>query len=201
MNIRARLTPEETISRILDVAEEHFRRVGYSKTAVGDIAQELGMSSANIYRFFPSKSAINEAICNRMLAESHGIMQAIVEREGSAAERLKALLMAINAYNSSRYTDERRMHEMIAVAMEENWSVVQTHLAFVVETIARLIAEGVARGEFKPVADLPAKALTVKQCCCAIMHPMMIGECQRHGMASPDQVERITSFVVDALKV
>jgi AcrR family transcriptional regulator len=201
MNVRARLTPEETVTRILDVAEEQFRRVGYGKTAVGDIAQELGMSSANIYRFFPSKSAINEAICNRMLAESHAIMQAIVERGGPAAERLKALLVAINAFNSTRYTDERRIHEMVAVAMEENWGVVQTHLAFVVEAIGRLIAEGVARGEFRPVADTAATALTIKQCCCSIMHPMMIGECQRHGIAGPDQVERITSFVVDALKV
>jgi len=44
---------EETRARILKVAEEHFRRIGYHKTSVADIASELGMSPANVYRFFP----------------------------------------------------------------------------------------------------------------------------------------------------
>ncbi|MGL5116858.1 MAG: TetR/AcrR family transcriptional regulator [Beijerinckiaceae bacterium] len=201
MNIRQRLTPEETVTRILAVAEEHFRRVGYGKTAVADIADELGMSSANIYRFFPSKSAINEAICNRMLDECHAMMREVSARPGTVAERLKGLLMATHSFNSGRYTGERRMHEMVAVAMEENWESVQRHLTFVVETIAGLIAEGIASGEFRPVADLQSAALTIKQCCCSILHPMMIAECLKHDMGGPDQAERITGFVVDALKV
>ena len=45
--------------RILDVAEEHFRHIGFQKTTVADIAKCLGMSSANEYRFFPSRMAIN----------------------------------------------------------------------------------------------------------------------------------------------
>jgi AcrR family transcriptional regulator len=58
MNIRQRISAEDMRERILVVAEEHFRRVGYGKTAVADIAGALGMSPANIYRFFSSKSAI-----------------------------------------------------------------------------------------------------------------------------------------------
>ena len=57
---------DEARARILGVAEEHFRRVGYHKTSVADIAAELGMSPANVYRFFPSRDAINESICGRL---------------------------------------------------------------------------------------------------------------------------------------
>jgi AcrR family transcriptional regulator len=43
--VRRRTTgPDEVRARILDVAEEHFRRVGHRKTSVADIASELGMS-------------------------------------------------------------------------------------------------------------------------------------------------------------
>ena len=52
---------EATRARIEETAERLFRTMGYQKTAVADIARELGMSPANVYRFFPSKSAINEA--------------------------------------------------------------------------------------------------------------------------------------------
>ncbi|MBV9588106.1 MAG: helix-turn-helix transcriptional regulator, partial [Hyphomicrobiales bacterium] len=45
--------------------------MGYSKTTVSDIAASLSMSAANVYRFFPSKGAINDALCRRMLAALH----------------------------------------------------------------------------------------------------------------------------------
>src|SRR4051794_12252262 len=44
----------DTAKRILDEAERLFRHYGYSKTTVADIARELGMSPANIYRFYAS---------------------------------------------------------------------------------------------------------------------------------------------------
>ena len=59
---------ETTRAEIVTTAERLFRSLGYQKTAVADIARELGMSPANIYRFFPSKAAINEAICARTLS-------------------------------------------------------------------------------------------------------------------------------------
>ena len=58
--IRTGADSDEARARILEVAEEHFRRIGYHKTSVADIASELGMSPANVYRFFPSRDAINE---------------------------------------------------------------------------------------------------------------------------------------------
>jgi len=41
----------EVRARILEVAEGHFRRIGYHKTSVADISAELGMSPANVYPF------------------------------------------------------------------------------------------------------------------------------------------------------
>ena len=52
----------DTQERILVVAERLFRQIGYQKTTVADIAKELRMSPANVYRFFDSKKAINEGV-------------------------------------------------------------------------------------------------------------------------------------------
>ncbi len=200
MNVRPKLSPEETASRILDVAEEHFRRVGYAKTAIADLAEDLGMSSANIYRYFPSKGAINEAICARMLAECEALMDRIMAGPGSAGERLRSLLLTIYAYNSRCYVAERRMHDMVAVAMEEDWGAVKQHIEDIVARIGRLIGEGVAAGEFRPVDDIPALAFTVKQATVTIMHPLNIAECMRHGLAGQAEAERLCDFVLLALK-
>jgi len=62
MNPQVKLRPDDTRARIMETADALFRRMGFAKTAVADIAAELGMSPANVYRFFPSKNDIVEAI-------------------------------------------------------------------------------------------------------------------------------------------
>jgi AcrR family transcriptional regulator len=200
MNIRPRLAPEETRLRIMDVAEEHFRRVGYAKTAVADIADALGMSAANVYRFFASKGAINEAICLRILGEEHAMIDMIVAQNRPAGERLKTLLIELHRFNRSRFIGERRVHDMVEAAMEENWAAVEAHLTYVIEHIAMIMADGVQSGEFRP-CDVPVTAMTVKNTCASILHPMMIAECMRHGRDMEEQAERLSTFVVNALKV
>ena len=68
-HVQLKTKPDDTRARIIETAEALFRRLGFAKTAVADIAAELGMSPANVYRFFPSKNAIVEAICQRCLSE------------------------------------------------------------------------------------------------------------------------------------
>jgi len=48
--------------RILTTAERLFREIGYQKTTVADIARDLRMSPANVYRFFDSKKSINAGV-------------------------------------------------------------------------------------------------------------------------------------------
>ena len=76
---------EDTRARIMETAETLFRRLGFAKTAVADIAAELGMSPANVYRFFPSKNAIVEAICQRCLSELEEKAWAVARSRGAAA--------------------------------------------------------------------------------------------------------------------
>jgi AcrR family transcriptional regulator len=76
--------------------------MGFAKTAVADIAAELRMSPANVYRFFPSKNAIVEAICRRCLAELEGRAWAVARSHGSASGRLERLFLEIVRYNQEK---------------------------------------------------------------------------------------------------
>ena len=59
----------DTRERILVVAERLFRQIGYQKTTVADIAKELRMSPANVYRFFDSKKSIHEGVARVLMGE------------------------------------------------------------------------------------------------------------------------------------
>ena len=95
MNPQVRTKPDDTRARIMATAEALFRRLGFAKTAVADIASELGMSPANVYRFFPSKNAIVQAICQRFLAEVDAKAWAVARAKGPAGQRIERLILEI----------------------------------------------------------------------------------------------------------
>src|SRR2546425_13324408 len=85
MNTLLKIKPDDTRGRIMETAEALFRRIGFAKTTVAEIAAELAMSPANVYRFFSSKNAIVEAICQRCLSEVENRAWAIARSKAAAA--------------------------------------------------------------------------------------------------------------------
>jgi len=179
MNSSAPPAPDDraaaTRLSILEVAEGLFRSLGYQKTTVADIARELGMSPANVYRFFPSKSAINEAIAARLLEGITQELEAIAARPGPAAERLRAMLRLLHARHLALFFRERRMHDMVTAAMSEHWGVIAAFIARIEAAMARVLAEGAARGEFAP-HDPAVAARLLKQATLAWTHPVLIAD-------------------------
>src|SRR5215472_7370156 len=52
-------------SRILEAAERAFVRHGFHATTMQHVAAEAGMSPGNLYRYFRSKEALVEGLCER----------------------------------------------------------------------------------------------------------------------------------------
>src|SRR5689334_23495178 len=86
----------DTRERILVVAERLFRQLGYQKTTVADIAKELRMSPANVYRFFDSKKSIHEGVARTLMGEVEVEARRIAAQPGPAKPRLRELLKTIN---------------------------------------------------------------------------------------------------------
>lgn len=185
----------DTRERILEVAERLFRQIGYQKTTVGDIAKELRMSPANVYRFFESKKAIHQAVAQSLMGEVELEAQRIVAKRGAARERLRELLTTINRMNTERYVGDSKLHEMVEIAMQEDWEVCAAHIHRVTETIGAVIAQGAASGEFE-APDVPLAAL----CTCTAMmryfHPQMIAQAaSKPGPA----IDQMVDFVIAGL--
>jgi AcrR family transcriptional regulator len=197
MQARRQRAAEDTIARIIEVAEEQFRRIGYAKTAVADIARELGMSPANVYRFFASKSAINEAICEKHFAEVHGLLRAILAEDRPAAERLERFVVELHLYNKSRCVAERRLHEMVAAGMEENWSAVERHIAAIHEMVAAIVADGIRRGEFAPGLEPMDAAKAVLTACTGVLHPALIAQFAHKDLE--EDARRVLRYLLRAL--
>jgi AcrR family transcriptional regulator len=166
----------DTRERILVVAERLFRQIGYQKTTVADIAKELRMSPANVYRFFDSKKSIHEGVARGLMGEVEEAAHTIEKAEGPAAARLREQMTTINRMNTERYVGDAKMHEMVEIAMEESWEVCVAHMQVITESIAGVIAQGAASGEFD-VTDVPTAALCTCTAMMRFFHPQMIAQC------------------------
>jgi AcrR family transcriptional regulator len=151
MNTQVKAKPDDTRARIMDTAEALFRRLGYAKTAVADIAAELKMSPANVYRFFPSKNAIIEAICQRCLAELEERSWAVARSRGSAAERIEGLVLEILAYHKENHLTDQRVNDMVLAAIELSWGAIRAHKEHMRMVFEAILRDGIERGEFEPV--------------------------------------------------
>jgi AcrR family transcriptional regulator len=182
--------------RILTTAERLFREIGYQKTTVADIARDLRMSPANVYRFFDSKRSINAGVAKRLMREVEQASSKIASGNKGAAERLRQLLATVHRMNSDRYVADSKMHDMVAAAMEENWDVCRLHMECITGTIATVIADGVASGEF-PVTDVNAAALCTCTAMVRFFHPQLIAECADKPGPTLDQM---IDFVLAGLR-
>jgi AcrR family transcriptional regulator len=188
---------QDTVQRILESAERLFRHYGYSKTNVADIARDLGMSPANIYRFFDSKVEIHQAVCGRMLSASYQLVYDISRLPLPASERLRRCIAEQHRLTLDTMLDEQKVHEMVVVAIERDWHVIEKHVDRIHDVFAAVIREGVEAGEFaEQDADVAAKcfgAATVTLC-----HPQMVAQClAKENRATP---EDLIEFAIRALK-
>jgi AcrR family transcriptional regulator len=198
MNAQAKTKPDDTRARIMETAEALFRRLGFAKTAVADIAGELGMSPANVYRFFPSKNAIVEAICQRCLSELDEKAWAVARSRGSAAARLERLFLEIMKYHLENLIVEKRVHDMVLVAMENNWDAVQAHMVRIGGIIEVILRDGIESGEFERV-DPHESALLIKRSMVASCHPLMLAEGLRDGKDLEKETRATVQFLLRAI--
>ncbi len=186
----------DTRQSIVDTAERFFRDIGYQKTTVADIAKSLRMSPANVYRFFDSKKSINEAVLARFKGELEESLSLIIAKPRPAGARLRDMLLTSHRINQARFADQQRMQEMVCAAMEESWDAILGHIERFDALLSRVVAEGVASGEFRAI-DPVAATQCIRTAMMRFQHPLLMAQCER--IPGPSAEEMI-AFIMAALE-
>jgi AcrR family transcriptional regulator len=176
MNAQLKTKPDDTRMRIIETADAMFRRLGFAKTAVADIAAELRMSPANVYRFFSSKNAIVEAICQRCLGELDDKAWAVGRSRAPASVRMEKLFLEILNYHRENLITEKRVNDIVLVAMENNWDAIRAHTEVIRTIIELIVRDGIENGEFEAI-DPREASLVIKRSMLMFCHPLMVAEC------------------------
>jgi AcrR family transcriptional regulator len=71
----------EIREKILSVAERSFYEVGFSRTSTRKIAEEVGTSVSNLYKYFPDKEAIFAAIADPFYQRTKSNLTSLFDEE------------------------------------------------------------------------------------------------------------------------
>jgi AcrR family transcriptional regulator len=190
--------PEDTRERIIETAEALFRRLGYAKTTVADIASELRMSPANVYRFFPSKTAIVQAICQRCLNELDEKVWTIARSRAPASDRLERLEVEVFTYHKENLLEEQKVNDIVMVAMEESWDAIMAHKEVQRTVIELIIRDGIESGEFELLDPRETSAL-ILQSNVSFCHPILIAQGLQDGHDLEAQARALIRFLLRAI--
>jgi AcrR family transcriptional regulator len=181
---------------ILTAAERLYDSIGYEKTTIGDIARELGMSPANLYRSFPNRHAIDDALARRKLMIIEDAAWAAARRGSDPATALREIATTVLHETQRLVFSDRRMHHLCAIAARERWPSVLAYLGGLHGAVRHVVMEGQRSGVLRK-CDPDAAAETVCAALTKVWHPQMI-----ETYADEDLVgtaERICELMVTGL--
>ncbi|HEX2705192.1 MAG TPA: TetR family transcriptional regulator [Candidatus Lustribacter sp.] len=155
---------------ILDAAEGVIRRFGPAKATVLDVARSLGVSHGSVYRHFPSKVALRDAVAQRWLERVSQPLREIAAANAPAPARLRAWLEALSSTKQRMAREDPELFATFHRITTESREVVTAHLDLLAAQLSRIVADGVASGHYT-VTDPHAAGRAVLHATARFHHP------------------------------
>jgi len=166
MNENVVLTPE----RILEVTEDVLRRFGLAKATVVDVARALDVSHGSVYRHFPSKASLREAVAQRWLERVSSPLLKIAEETGPAPVKFERWLRALFAAKQKRYLEDPEMFATYLTLAREACKTVGGHKACLTNQLETILNDGVKQGVFE-ITDTGSTAQSIFDAITRFHHP------------------------------
>ncbi len=139
---------ESTEARLVEIARTHVRRYGHRRTTVVGVAAEAGMTHANVYRYFPSKTALLDEVVASALRPLEARLREAADGADPAYDKLERMLTAVHRDYRGKLDDDPALFDLLVEALVKNRSSARKHRARVQSEIQRVLEEGIAAGAF-----------------------------------------------------
>lgn len=134
--------------RLLGIATEHLSRLGPKRVTVVAVAAEAGMTHANVYRYFPSKDALLDAVAGRWLREVEARLAGIADAPDPADDKIERLLTALATVQRDALFDEPNLFAVHLDATVSARPIARRHRVRLRSLVERVVEEGITSGIF-----------------------------------------------------
>jgi AcrR family transcriptional regulator len=148
-------------SQIVDAAHSRFRHYGYGKTTMIEIAKDVGMSAANLYRYFKNKQEIIAECASKCMCERVDRLRIAIRQPGmSAVEQLKTYVLTDLLVSHEMAEDDKKINELVNTITLDRPDLVFKKIEAENTLIAEILSYGNESGEFN-IDDIMTTAQTI----------------------------------------
>jgi AcrR family transcriptional regulator len=142
----------EIKNRILDAAQKQFLIYGFTKVTMDEIAAKIGMSKKTIYKFYPGKVDVVNAIADKMLAEAEeGLRNIVRDTRVGFIEKLRNMMTFVGLHLSKL---SQPLIEDIRQNAPQLWEKISDYRKkSIYKNFGSLIREGRQKGIFRSDVD------------------------------------------------
>ena len=147
---------------ILETARNIFKRFGFSKTSIGDIAVAARKGRRTIYTYFESKEDIYKAVIEKEVDVLRTKLIDVIFAESTAKEKLKGYMITrmVTINELANYYEALRNDYLQDFKIIEN--IREDFDNQEINMISEILTEGVENNEFKiENINLTAKAIVI----------------------------------------
>jgi AcrR family transcriptional regulator len=141
----------DKVSSIIEAAQKRFGLFGVEKTSMREIADDIRMSKAALYYYFPDKESLYKSVVKKELEEFLENISDKLLKQGDSGLRLKEYaitrieyfrkLINISRLRLESYSNLRPVFRETMVSFMEREK----------EIIAGLLEKGISEGDFEPI--------------------------------------------------
>jgi AcrR family transcriptional regulator len=186
-----------TAERILEVTEEVLRRHGPAKATVVDVARALGVSHGTVYRHFPTKAALREAVTKRWLDRTSEQLARVVAEGGDPEAGVRDWLAVLFEAKRNKACGDPELFATYSVLTDGTGRLVGDHIAELTGQLTEIIRAGVGSGAFT-VPDPTTAARAVFQATGRFHDPAYADEWQKPGVEA--EFEAVVELLLRGLR-
>ena len=186
--------------QILEIANRHVRRFGAKQVTMVALAKELGMTHANLYRYFQNRLALLDAITADWLRPLEMRLRQAADGQDPPEDKLERMLLAIHRAYREKLLQDPLIFELFVEAAVEERLVARKHRAKVQQEIQAVLEEGMAAGLLGVRERRHGMAL-IFDAAHRFIHPFAIKLDEQMGSADLEQrFERLLQPMLRALR-
>ncbi|MBW0432515.1 TetR/AcrR family transcriptional regulator [Leptospira yasudae] len=145
---RTGLTPDELYNKALDSTEEEIRRNGVERLKLTDIARELNVSHAALYKFFSDKQSLLDEVSKRWLDRIDRELERISKQNSPVETILTEWFTTLHTMKREKVLSDPRLFSAFNLSVEKTRPFVVSHLDHMAELLEGLVQTGISNGTF-----------------------------------------------------
>ena len=194
---RTGLTKDQLKDRLIGLTEKKIRDEGFKRLKLTQLANDLGISHAALYKHVSGREALLDLVSEKWLLEIDSRLKEISQEAIEAYDLLLKWFGTYHQLKRGKVQKDPEIYKTFNLAVEKKKDFVQTHLDELNDQLAHIVRRGKDVGMYSQLSTRATVKLLMDSTT-SFHHPVLVAEQQDRDRGG--ELERLLGTLVRGLK-